>query len=1281
MVLVKDINRQATFTWLSDATPRLAIGSYATRGQGSHGSNNASNDNSLEIWDVTGVETEAIASVNVDSTFRDIDASYGGNLIAAAMEDQTVRLWNYSADSSSDSVSLRQSEQSTKHTGAINSVAFNPVQKQMVATAGSNGEVFIWDCNKFEKPYETARQSSRHDDFLSVGWNNNLASHILAISGESGFTSIYDLKNGKEVVRFQSIPSRKSATTAVAWHPTISTKLAVALGDDSNPAIAIWDMRNQSVPERVLQSHTEGILSLDWCSWDSSLLLSCGKDNRTLLWNPEADQSDSTTNGGLNAEYPIAVDWTFKTRFSPRVPDLFATASLDGKVTVQTLQDVEDTNSSQAQAAAVSGGKNAAGVLGQFDSESGADFWDPSSYSGAVHAKIHVKQAPQWLKRPVSASFGFGGKLVKVSLADNKSSKKNSIITISKFVEDETLTDDTSRLAKVLSSDTELNKFLEERVNEGGLENVDELFDWEILKETAANKSVFGNRDGTIAKRLLGQDREQEEEEEPEAEVTEQTEDKEQDFEALINGKSDVSSPFSYSSQSDFDQTLTDLIGNGKFKRAVNVCIKQDRLEDALALSLMADQEAQKKAKEAYISCYASKKPYVRLYKAISSANLTDIVNNSDISEWRQTMQTLFSHAKSEQEFSKLSVKLGDRILEETKSNRNEALLCYIAGSSTTHAAKVWLDEVKSNQDMDGSSNKTAAAAYDAHVKALHHFMEKATVLSRVIHKPRNTKDTDVESPASTKVYEAFREYINIIASQGHVDIANKFFDLLPSQYAGASLDRQRMSSSKTSSVATTASKAPVSAQPRYAPAAGVGANPFATTPSTTIGGTSVVPATGLRPSGGSPYAATTTSAAASSPYAPSAPPAVPNTVNAAAGSGVGTAAGASPYRANSPYAPVNNPYQPAQAPRPARPTAADVGPPPAASAHGAASPGGAAALSPSGSRQSGGWNDLPSSAISAPRRPPSAAQTIVSPFPGQSTAIQPPLSRQGSMANLQAPPPPGAGPTSGSRSPVAPFSPSAQFANPNVNGYMGVAGGQFGQGAPAAAAPVNPYAPSPVQQQQQQQPIGSPSMGSPNIHNPYAPPPGQQLQQGGPKVSPYAPMAPMSPQQNMRGPNVPPSGLAGPPQSLAARSVAAHEEAQAQRVASVSPIVEERKPAAPPRHPAGDRSHIPSEARPIYEILSSEMERVKPEILPNYGRQVADAEKRLNILYDHLNNEELLTPDTVNDLVELSECIARKDYTTAMQLHIEILTTRSEQCGQWMTGIKRLIEMGRAIP
>ena len=39
-----------------------------------------------------------------------------------------------------------------------------------------------------------------------------------------------------------------------------------------------------------LTGHECGILSVSWCCEDADLLLSCGKDNHALCWNPQTSE-------------------------------------------------------------------------------------------------------------------------------------------------------------------------------------------------------------------------------------------------------------------------------------------------------------------------------------------------------------------------------------------------------------------------------------------------------------------------------------------------------------------------------------------------------------------------------------------------------------------------------------------------------------------------------------------------------------------------------------------------------------------------------------------------------------------------------------------------------------------------------------------------------------------------------------------------------------------------------------------------------------------------------
>ena len=63
----------------------------------------------------------------------------------------------------------------------------------------------------------------------------------------------------------------------------------------------------------------------------------------------------------------------------------------------------------------------------------------------------------------------------------------------------------------------------------------------------------------------------------------------------------------------------------------------------------------------------------------------------------------------------------------------------------------------------------------------------------------------------------------------------------------------------------------------------------------------------------------------------------------------------------------------------------------------------------------------------------------------------------------------------------------------------------------------------------------------------------------------------------------------------------------------------------------------------------------------------MADTEKRLNILFDHLNNEDLLKPDTIQQMNELAANIQAKQFDTAIAIFSELMTNKTDEGSNWM--------------
>lgn len=130
------------------------------------------------------------------------------------------------------------------------------------------------------------------------------------------------------------------------------------------------------------------MLSVAWCQADPDLLLSCGKDNRLLVWNP------NSTAGEIVAELPTSNQWSFDVSWCPRNPALIASASFDGRVSLYSLMGGQQQVEPNTR------------VNDSFGPGLGAV---PCS---APPAPCQLATPPKWLRRPCGANFGFGGKLV-----------------------------------------------------------------------------------------------------------------------------------------------------------------------------------------------------------------------------------------------------------------------------------------------------------------------------------------------------------------------------------------------------------------------------------------------------------------------------------------------------------------------------------------------------------------------------------------------------------------------------------------------------------------------------------------------------------------------------------------------------------------------------------------------------------------------------------------------------------------------------------------------------
>ncbi|KAF2866104.1 hypothetical protein BDV95DRAFT_584892 [Massariosphaeria phaeospora] len=1245
MVRLREIPRTATFAWSpGPAQPLIATGTKAGAVDADF-----SNETTLELWELglddteQGVELRPVATINADSRFNDIAWSqpseqYTRGIIVGALDSGALVLWD--AEKLLAGASDAVIDQIDKHTGPIQAIQFNAARPHILASAGAKGELYIHDLDDQSKSFRLGKAGANPDEYTTLDWNKKVP-HILATGSSGGFVTVWDAKLKKENLTLNN-KGRKSVS-AVSWDPDVPTRLVTAIPTDQDPLVLVWDLRNSNAPEKELRGHDQGVLSLSWCGQDSDILLSSGKDNRTIAWNPHT--------GEQLGEFPVVTNWIFQTRFSPSNPNLLAAASFDGKIAVQTLQNT---------GAGADQSKSASQAL------DGEDFFS-KTHVEPQGASFTLNSPPKWLKRRAGVSFGFGGKLVRFGIVDSKSK-----ISISTFVVDSEIGAASDEFNSALEKG-DLTAICESKITKASTD--EEKADWTVIETL-----ISENPRKKLVDYLGYSDKKQEATEEK-GETTETngtTDEGASFFEQSTEGGNFLSdlaaskgaktnNPFQVytGSESEADKKITRALMLGSFDTALDVCLQENRLSDAFMIAICGGEKSIAKAQAAYFKKQSEDGPnYLRLLASVVGKNLWDVVYNADLKDWKDVMATICTFA-DQSEFPDLCEALGDRleeaITDDSESFRKDASFCYLAGSKLEKVVVNWAQELRESEaaGIEDSNNDNS---FSIHARSLQDFIEKVTVFRQVTGFTDEEHQKDADWKLSP-LYAKYVEYADVASSHGQLSIAEKYLDLLPVKYPAADVARNRVKQATRKAAAQ-----PAAQRQTAAPSAQRGARNVVPTYQPTQA-QPPAPMPGLAPvqQTNSSYAPVNPLSAQPPPVAPSYPPA----------------------QSRSAYAPAGNAYTPNVYPQPGQqpsipgygysaPQQHPIAPPPRNFSNSPSVP-------PAATRGNiPNWNDTPDFGPPKPisRRGTPGLNAVNSPFPNQpgygglpAGPPQPGMSPSFPGSRPTPPPPPKgppriSSPPSGPQgstapNPYAPPQSSNAYAPQQPSGFAPPQQPQVPRGTspynqpPSTAPPSNRYAPAP---------------GSQPSSVPGGMPPPRQV---APPPSSYAPNLP--PQGGLQA-SAPPPGFArsGPPQGPPQGPPRAGPPPGGPPGGPPRPESRPGTGTSAPKHPAGDRSHIPASSHPIYEILNADMQRIKAKAPQQYKQHVADTEKRLNILFDHLNNEDLLKPDTIQEMVELAGHIQARRYDDATAVFSDLMTNKTDEGSNWLVGVKRLIQFSK---
>ncbi|XP_068536664.1 protein transport protein Sec31A isoform X14 [Anas acuta] len=657
--------------------------------------------------------------------------------------------------------------QKDKHTGPVRALDVNMFQTNLVASGANESEIYIWDLNNFATPMTPGVKTQPLEDISCIAWNRQVQ-HILASASPSGRATVWDLRKNEPIIKVSDHNNRMHCS-GLAWHPDVATQMVLASEDDRLPVIQMWDLRFASSPLRVLESHTRGILAIAWSMADSELLLSCGKDAKILCSNPNT--------GEVLYELPTNTQWCFDIQWCPRNPAVLSAASFDGRISVYSIMGGSTDGLRQKQVDQLS---SSFGNLDPFGTGQPLPPLQLPQQTAPQSVVLPLKKPPKWIRRPVGASFSFGGKLVTFENAKPQQQpgieqqQQRHHVYVSQVVTEKEFLARSNQLQEAVQSegfisycqkkidmaqaDFEKNvwAFLKVNFEEDSRAKYLELLGYrkdDLRNKITSALNKEGRADGELGEAPTESDASlpNERDEGQAAEepfLGERVKDNKQETEDLGSAKK----TFNISVSGDVDGLITQALLTGNFESAVDLCLHDNRMADAIILAIAGGQELLSRTQEKYFVKMQSK--ITRLITAVVTKNWKEIVQSCDLQNWREALAAVLTYARPD-EFAALCDLLGNRLESEGDSLlQTQACLCYICAGNVEKLVACW------TKAQDGNSPLS-----------LQDLIEKVVILRKAV---QLTQAVDPNAVGAL-LAEKMSQYANLLAAQGSIAAALTF--------------------------------------------------------------------------------------------------------------------------------------------------------------------------------------------------------------------------------------------------------------------------------------------------------------------------------------------------------------------------------------------------------------------------------------------------------------------------------------------------------------------------
>nr|OQO31555.1 hypothetical protein B0A51_01397 [Rachicladosporium sp. CCFEE 5018] len=260
-------------------------------------------DNNVYVWDRT--KHDSIPSSNIAKPNAILKGHTGegfalewnpfveGQLLSGA-DDSVVHLWDLPRDFSLPSKTLSPARTFSHHSATVNDLQYHPIYGQnLFGSVSDDQSLQIMDLRRADNNKPVIAFPNAHPDAINTLSFHPTMDKLVATAGADKTIAIFDLRFPKHG-RIHTLAGHKDSITKISWHPTDSAILASAADDRR---IIFWDISRAGMeqleedvpdgpPEMLFMhgGHTNRVSDFGWNANDEWVVVSAAEDNLIQVW-------------------------------------------------------------------------------------------------------------------------------------------------------------------------------------------------------------------------------------------------------------------------------------------------------------------------------------------------------------------------------------------------------------------------------------------------------------------------------------------------------------------------------------------------------------------------------------------------------------------------------------------------------------------------------------------------------------------------------------------------------------------------------------------------------------------------------------------------------------------------------------------------------------------------------------------------------------------------------------------------------------------------------------